>query len=248
MRLLRSALFSMIVVILVWQALVLVVAPPSYMLPSPLAVADVLGAQTGFLARQTLTTLTEIILGLAFGTALGVATALAITVSPRLGSVVWPLLLTLQAFPVFAIAPLLVLWFGFGITSKVVMATLIIFFPIASAFADGLRRTDQHLLEASALLGASRFQTFRFIRIPLAIPGLMSGLRVAAPLAPLGAVIGEWVGASGGLGFTMVTANARMQTDMLFATLAILAALTLILRFLVDELARTVAPWQKETS
>jgi putative hydroxymethylpyrimidine transport system permease protein len=156
------------------------------------------------------------------------------------------MVLILQAFPVFVLAPILVLWLGFGLASKVAMTTIIIFFPVASAFADGLRRTDQEILDAVSLEGANHWQTLVSMRVPLAVPSLVSGLRVAAPLAPLGAVVGEWVGASGGLGFVMVQANARMQTDTVFAAMTILAILTLILRLLIDWLTAGLAPWASE--
>jgi putative hydroxymethylpyrimidine transport system permease protein len=142
------------------------------------------------------------------------------------------------------VAPLLVVWFGFGMASKVIMASIIIFFPVASTFADGLRRTDPEILDAVALTSATRWQTLRYIRLPLAMPALASGLRIAAPLAPLGAVVGEWVGASAGLGFVMVQANARMQTDTVFAAMALLAALSLLLRWMVDRLAPVLTPWE----
>ncbi|RIY00880.1 ABC transporter permease [Aureimonas flava] len=246
MRAFRAIALGLVAGILAWQATVLLLEPPRYMLPPPLDVARTLWTHAARLGRETLVTGVEIALGLVLGVAAGMATALATVALPRFGAVLWPQVLILQAMPVFALAPLLVLWFGFGIASKVVMAALIIFFPVASAFADGLRRTDPDLLDATALTEASHFQALWHVRVPLAVPALISGLRVAAPLAPLGAVIGEWVGASGGLGFLMIQANARMQTDLLFAALAILAALTLTLRALVDQLAPRLAPWAAE--
>lgn len=191
-------------------------------------------------------TLAEIVLGLLLGSAAGIAIALAVAAIPGAMQFAWPVILVIQALPVFAVAPLLVLWFGFGMASKVVMAALIIFFPVASAFADGLRRTEKEILESAELLGASRWRVLWRIRVPLGLPGLVSGLRVAAPVAPLGAVIGEWVGASAGLGFVMLQANARVQTDVLFAVIIILAVLTLALRFAVDQLADLLVPWAKE--
>src|SRR5690606_26601709 len=112
--------------------------------------------------------------------------------------------------------------------------------------ADGLRRTEPEILDATALCGASSWQALVHVRVPLAMPSLVSGLRVAAPLAPLGAVIGEWVGASAGLGFVMVQANARMQTDTVFAAMAIIAVLALALRRAVDWLGPRLAPWAAE--
>jgi putative hydroxymethylpyrimidine transport system permease protein len=157
------------------------------------------------------------------------------------------MVLVLQAFPVFVLAPILVLWFGFGMASKVVMTAIIIFFPVASAFTDGLNRTERAILDAASLTKASHWQVLTRLRMPLALPSLISGLRVAAPLAPLGAVIGEWVGASAGLGFVMIQSNARMQTDTMFAAMAILAVMAVLLRLIVDLSTAHLAPWAKET-
>lgn len=234
-------------VLVVWQAAVWLLEPPRFMLPAPVDVLSVFARQHGFLLRHAGITLSEIALGLFFGTLAGVATAIGTAALPRAGRMIWPLVLVAQALPVFAIAPLLVLWFGLGLASKVVMTSLIIFFPVASAFADGIRRTDRDILDACALTEATHWQTLRHIRLPLAIPGLVSGLRVAAPLAPLGAVVGEWVGASGGLGFIMLQSNARMQTAEVFAALAILAVLALALRTLLDAISARLVPWAEET-
>lgn len=246
MRVLRTSLTGLLAVMAIWQAAVWTLAPPRYMLPAPLDVLLTLAKRRDFLLRESGTTLVEIVFGLAAGAAAGILVGFGFAALPRLGRLLWPLLLVFQALPVFAIAPLLVLWFGFGLASKLVMTALIVFFPVASAFADGLRRTAPDLLDATAMTAATPFQTLWHVRMPLAMPALVTGLRVAAPLAPLGAVVGEWVGASGGLGFVMLQANARMQTDLVFAALVILAALTLLLRFLADELAPCLAPWASE--
>ena len=241
-----TSLRGCLAVLAIWQLATVSFDPPRYILPTPLAVAQALVWRFSFLVENAATTGVEAILGLALGTMAGILSGAAVVGFPRFGALAWPVLLVLQAIPVFALAPLLVIWFGFGMTSKIVMAALILFFPIASAFADGLRRTDAALVEVAELAGASRFQTFRWVRIPLAVPALVTGLRVAAPLAPLGAVIGEWVGASGGLGFVMIQANARMQTEIMFAALALLAAMTLVLRLLVDAIAARLTPWAVE--
>lgn len=246
-RALATFLVGTLSVLLLWQLAIFVLQPPHFMLPAPSDVVATLIERRAFLLHHSGITLLEIVLGLTFGTLAGIVAALIVTTLPVMRHVVWPMILVLQALPVFAVAPLLVLWFGFGLASKVVMAALIIFFPVASSFADGLRRTEPAYVEAASLLGAGRWSMWREIRIPLALPGLVTGLRVAAPLAPLGAVIGEWVGASGGLGFIMLQANARMQTDILFAAFLVLAVLTLALRYLVDELAGLLVPWARES-
>ena len=154
-----------------------------------------------------------------------------------------PVLVISQAVPVFALAPLLVLWFGYGIASKVAMATLIIYFPVTAAFHDGLRRTEPGWLDLARTMDASRWSALRHVRIPAALPALSSGLRVATAVAPIGAVVGEWVGSSAGLGYLMLHANARMQIDVMFAALFTLAVLAVALYFTMDTLLRRAMPW-----
>ncbi len=161
--------------------------------------------------------------------------------------VLLPVMVVSQAVPVFAIAPLLALWFGFGLASKVVMATIAIFFPVASAFADGLARADANLLDLARLYGARRWQVVTLLRVPGALPALVTGLRLAAVYAPIGALIGEWVGASSGLGYAMLLANARAQTAVMFAALILLAAMSVMLRAIVDLLTARLTPWAEET-
>ena len=167
---------------------------------------------------------------------------MALALSPTATRLVWPVLVASQALPVFAIAPLLVLWLGFGMASKIAMAALIIYFPVVTNFADGLARTDPDLLDAASISGASRLQTLHLVRLPAALPALGSGLKVAASVAPIGAVVGEWVGAAGGLGFVMLQANARSQTDACSSPWRLLAAMALLLRAAVDLRRRALAP------
>ncbi len=246
-RLLRSGLVCA-VILAAWQGAVVVLDLPPFILPSPRRVAAAFLAHSDFLMRNAAITALEIVLGLMTGTGLGVVTALAASGIPAAGRVVLPVMVASQALPVFAIAPLLVIWLGYGIASKVVMATLIIYFPIASAFLDGLRRTDPGLLELAVISDAGRLRTLALIRIPAALPGLASGLRVAAAVAPIGAVVGEWVGASAGLGFVMLQSNARMQTDMVFAALLMLGATAVLIRTAVEAATRRLVHWIDETS
>ncbi len=236
------------VLIGLWQVLVWAAAPPPYMLPGPARVYAALIGNASYLLDNALITALEIVLGLIAGVVLGIATALAMAAIPALTRVMLPVLVVTQALPVFAIAPLLVLWFGYGLASKVVMATLIIYFPVASAFFDGLRRTDQGLLDLADLYRTTGYQRLMLFRVPAAMPGLVSGLRVAATVAPIGAVVGEWVGASAGLGFVMLHANARVQTDLMFAALFLLAAMAVILRFAVERLTRDLVSWMPESN
>jgi len=229
-----------------WLAVRLAVLPP-YMLPDPVDVARALVTWRDLLFWSTLTTLTEIGLGLLAGAGLGGGLALAMMVSPVLRRWLMPLLLLSQAMPVFALAPLLVLWFGFGISSKVIMAVLVIFFPVTAAFFDGLRRTDPGWLDLARTMDASPGAMLRHVRLMAALPAFGSGLRVAAAVAPIGAILGEWVGAASGLGYVMLSANARIQTDLMFAALFVLAVVTVLLWWAVDRLLRRVLYWVPES-
>lgn len=221
---------------------------PSFLLPSPLAVATALWHQREILAYHAMITATEMVAGLVLGVVLGALLALAMVAWPRLQPWLMPVVLTSQAIPVFALAPLIVLWFGFGISAKVAMAMLVIFFPVTSAFFDGLRRVNQDHLDLAQTLHASRYTQLRHVRLMAALPAFGSGLRMAAAVAPIGAIIGEWVGSSEGLGYLMLNANARMQTDQCFAALFILVLMAMLLWLGINELLRRLIYWAPESA
>jgi putative hydroxymethylpyrimidine transport system permease protein len=231
-----------------WQVLVVVTGAPPYILPGPGEVAAAWAEHWLLILDNAALTLAEIVLGLLLGTALGCLSAMTMAYFRPARRWLLPVLVVSQAVPVFALAPMLVLWLGYGMASKVAMATLIIYFPVTTAFHDGLRRTDPGWLDLATTMNAGRWAVLRHVRIPAALPALASGLRVAAAVAPIGAVVGEWVGASAGLGYLMLHANARMQVDVMFAALATLALMAVALYFSVDGLLRRALPWQPDTS
>ena len=227
-----------------WQLLVSLTGVPPYILPGPLPVARALLTQWPLLMTHLGTTLTEILIGLLLGTLLGTSSALAMIISPLLKRWLLPVLVISQAIPVFALAPVLVLWLGYGMASKIAMAVLIIFFPVTSSFYSGMQRTHPDLLELARIMGARPLAVLRYIIIPSALPAFAAGVRVATAVAPIGAVVGEWVGSSAGLGFYMLHANARMQIDVMFAALTLLACASLLLYFFVDRLLDRLIYWQ----
>lgn len=233
---------------LFWHLLTIATGAPGYILPSPIDVAVAMGERPGLLMQHAWITFTEIILGMIFGTVMGIASALLIALYRPAKRWLFPVLVISQALPVFALAPLLVLWLGYGMTSKIAMSVLIIYFPVTAAFYDGLRRTDAGWLDLARTLGASKTAVLRHIRIPAALPAFSSGVRVGAAVAPIGAVVGEWVGSSAGLGYLMLHSNARMQVDFMFAALAVLACFGLVLYFTVDAGLRRLTYWQREKS
>ncbi len=231
----------------IWQGVVWATGAPPYILPGPGAVAAALHAEAPRLLPHAAVTALEIVLGLGIGTGLGALAALVMASARPARRWLLPVLVVSQAVPVFALAPLLVLWLGYGLASKVAMAVLIIFFPVTAAFLDGLRRTEPGWIDLARTMGATRGAVLRHVRLPAALPALASGLRVATAVAPIGAVVGEWVGASRGLGYLMLHANARMQVDLMFAALAILAVFSVGLYFAVDRLLRRALPWQPDS-
>ncbi len=232
--------------ILLWHIVVVASGTPHYILPAPARVATALVSHWPALLGHAAVTIAEILLGLLFGTLLGCATALTIASQRALRRWLLPVLVISQAIPVFALAPVLVLWLGYGLASKVAMATLIIYFPVTAAFFDGLRRTEPGWLDLAQTMGGTPLRTLWRIRIPAALPALSSGLRVATAVAPIGAVVGEWVGSSAGLGYLMLQANARMQVDLMFAALFVLALFAVTLYSAVDGALRRALPWQAE--
>ena len=216
-----------------WQAAVLLTDAPQYILPSPWRVA-----QAAYRARETLienawVTTVEVLLGLLIGTALGAVTAIHLALSKTAERLLLPLL-------VFTQARLILL--------KIVMAVLIIYFPVTSAFHDGLTRVPDGYRDLAQSMGARPLRFMRYVQIPHALPSLATGLRLAAVYAPIGAVIGEWVGASKGLGYLMLLANGRAKIDLKFAALIMLACLTVLLHLSVGLLAQRLTRYAEGRS
>jgi putative hydroxymethylpyrimidine transport system permease protein len=245
MRLLRPVIVF-VGLIAAWQALVWLTGVAHFILPGPGRVARALIARWPELIGHAGVTVAEILLGLALGALLGCVSALVIASFRPARRWLLPVLVVSQAIPVFALAPVLVLWLGYGLASKVAMATLIIYFPVTAAFFDGLRRTEPGWLDLARTMGGSRMRILRHVQVPAALPALGSGLRVATAVAPIGAVVGEWVGSSAGLGYLMLQANARMQVDVMFAALFVLALFAVGLYAAVDAGLRRALPWQVE--
>lgn len=222
--------------LILWHFTVEITSVPPYILPGPLAVIETLWNRFPTLIQHAGYTLTEILLGFTIGTLLGCGSALTLATAKPLRTWLTPVLVITQSLPVFALAPILVLWLGYGLPSKVAMAVLIIYFPITAAFYDGLRRTPKDWQALAQVMNASPLAFLIHVRIPLALPSLASGLRVAIATAPIGAIVGEWVGSSQGLGYLMLHANGRMQIDLMFAALTLLALMAVTLYLTTDHL------------
>ncbi|WP_424964849.1 ABC transporter permease [Dinoroseobacter sp. S375] len=238
---LGHALAATLFLLALWQTVVSLTGLPSFILPGPARVWNTWWESRALIGEHALVTLTEVALGLLIGGGLGIFTALSLAMSPLARVLIRPLLVFSQALPVFALAPILTLWLGYGLGSKVAMAVLIIFFPITSAFFDGLMRVPKGYLDLAQTMGASRVAILWRIRVPNALPSLGSGLKLAAVYAPIGAVIGEWVGSSQGLGYLMLLANGRAKTDLMFAAMLTLGVMSVLLYMLADRAARRLS-------
>ncbi|WP_319528900.1 ABC transporter permease [uncultured Cohaesibacter sp.] len=211
---------------------------PPFILPGPYAVAEALVTKAPMLFEHLLVTLGEVALGFVIGSSLGLIFAVVMMLSPAIRLNLRPLLNASQAIPVFVLAPILTLWFGYGIEPKVAMTILLIFFPITSGLLDGMLSTPASTLDLARIAKASRWRELIWLRLPHALPQLSASIRIAITYAPTGAVIGEWVGASKGLGYLMLMANARSRTELMFAALVLVVAMTLLLHKSADLLLR----------
>ena len=230
-------------ILLIWQIVVTLTSIEHYILPSPQRVLLALSQNYGILYKHSLITFSEIILGLLLGIGLGFFSALIMGYYKFARDWLMPIVVISQAIPVFALAPILVLWIGYGLASKVAMATIIIYFPVTAALLDGLIRTNKEQIYLAKIMGASSWSIIKNIKLPSAMPSFASGVRIGAAVAPIGAVVGEWVGSSGGLGYLMLHANAKMQIDLMFAALFILALIATLIYFSIDKLMKNLIYW-----
>jgi ABC-type nitrate/sulfonate/bicarbonate transport system permease component len=226
-----------------WDLLADALKLEPFLVPSPSEIAESLWRDRSLLAENAWVTLGEVLLGFALALALGFCFALLIHLSPTLRRAFYPLLVASQTVPVVAIAPILVVWLGFGIGPKLAIIALVCFFPITVNTLDGLRSVDPELVKMMRTLDASRWGTLTRVEIPAALPFLFSGARVAAAVAVIGAVFGEWSGADSGLGHLILVAQGQLQVARVFAAVIVLSGFAIGLFALLAALERRIAWW-----
>jgi ABC-type nitrate/sulfonate/bicarbonate transport system permease component len=229
----------------IWEAGVYIRNTPHFILPPPSEIVVTLFVKRELLLKHSFVTLQEMVLGFALAISIGVPLAILMFEFPILEKAFYPYVIGSQTVPVFAIAPLLVMWFKFGIASKVVMAAIIVFFAIVLNTLDGLKSTDPDTVNLFRILRASRWQILWKVRIPSALPFIFSGAKIGISISTIGAVIGEWLGASAGLGYLMLYANAQLRTSLVFAAILCLTVLGLGLFAIMTLLERFVMPWRQ---
>lgn len=235
------ALLALSVALAIWQVVVRLTGVPHFILPGPVRVGEALWANAALLGEHAWFTATNLLTGMAAGMALGVATALNLALSPAARLMLRPMLIFAQAVPVFALAPILTLWLGYGAASKILIVMLVIYFPVTSAFFDGLMRLPAPLADLAHLMRATPLRRLFLLQVPNALPALVSGLRLAIVYAPFAVILGEWVGSSRGLGYLMLISNGRGQTDLMFAALFVLASMSMLLFATIEKLAKAKA-------
>jgi len=234
---------AMALAVIAWDLAIRIFDIKPFILPPPLAVIELTVRDFPGLMRNGWVTLQEVLAGFALSVAVGVPLALAIVSWPLAERAVYPLLVGSQAVPKIAIAPLFIIWLGFGIAPKIIMAFLIAFFPVVIATVIGLRSIEVEKLHLARSMGASRWQTFFKIRLPNAMPSIFGGLKLAITFAVTGALVGEFIGTDRGLGRLIVVANGNLDTAGLFAAVAILTVMAVALFLVVELVERFVVRW-----
>ena len=238
---------SIVGVALLWQLIVTLFPIPRYLLPSPIEVGSVMVNLFELQASHALVTLREILLGFALAVLIGVPLAVAITFLPVFEKLFSPILVATQAIPKVAVAPLFLVWFGFGEAPKVAMATVIAVFPIIIDTAVGLRAIDPDMVRLAKSMRAGSLKTFWKVRLPIALPSIFAGLKMAMTFAVIGAVVGEFVAGQSGLGYLIQAATGSLQTTIAFASIVLLSLIGIVLFFIVETFERVFIPWHHST-
>jgi NitT/TauT family transport system permease protein len=236
-------LVGIFVFLVIWEIAVIILDVPTYLLPRPTEIFKTIIGKFDVIMHHTWTTAYEMVLGYLLAIAVAVPLAVGITSYRRFDRFITPILLFFQTVPKIAIAPLFLVWFGFGPFPKVLVAFLISFFPIVIDTAIGLRSISPEMIDLARSMGATKLQIFMRFRMPTALPYFFGGLKVAATLAVVGAVVGEFVGADRGLGYLLLVSNSNLDTALLFATIVALTALGLILFYIIEIVEHFLIPW-----
>jgi ABC-type nitrate/sulfonate/bicarbonate transport system permease component len=231
--------------LVIWQLAALLLALPRWLLPSPLDIGVALVGGRDLLLEHAAVTLLEALLGLAAAFVLGVTIAVAMDRLPAARRALYPTLVASRSIPIVAIAPLLAIWFGFGILPKVLVVILVCFFPIAVATFDGLTSVDPDAVRLVRSMGASGWQLFWRVRWPAALPSLFSGTRIGVSYGVIGAIVGDWVGGSRGVGIYMMRAADQLLTERVFAAIVVSSLLSVGLFLAVSAVERVAIPWHR---
>ncbi len=226
-----------------WEWVVAANDIPHWKLPSPHSIAEELWTSRSLLLRHTWVTLKEVLIGFSIALASGVLLAGLIHRSRTLERVIYPSVIASQTIPIIVIAPLLLIWLGYGMQHKVIVVALISFFPIVVNSVDGLKSADPDMIRLLRTLGASRWQVFTKVQVPNSLPFMFSGIKIGITVSVIGAVIGEWVGSSEGLGYLAIRSKSQFLSERVYATVVLLSLMGIALFLIAGVLERVFLPW-----
>lgn len=236
---------TFVAMVLLWWAIVEVFSIPAYLLPGPQGVFSRLVADSRLLWEHSTVTLAEILLGFGLTIVTAIPLGLMIALSPLAKQVVYPPIMLMQLVPKIAVAPLFLVWLGFGLESKVLLTVLMTFFPLLLASISGFQILDDRLLYLTKSMGATSWQTFRFLRFPSALPVIFSGLKTSATIAATAAIVAEFVGANKGLGYVLLRGTSTMDIELVFAVLVVLTVIGIVINYVVEFWEWLLTPWQR---
>ncbi|GLU48742.1 ABC transporter permease [Nocardiopsis ansamitocini] len=239
-----APLVMLVGLVAVWQVCVRVLDVPFYLLPAPSDIWTAGVDNWGLLWSNALVTLAETLVGFALSAVVGVLLAVVMVAWPLAGRALYPVLVASQVIPKVAIAPLFVVWIGTGVTTSSLIAFVMAFFPVVVNATQGLNSVSEGSLHLMRSMGASQWQVFRYLRLPSALPFIITGLQLAIAFAIVGAIVGEFVGSDSGLGYLLIVTQGNLMTDTLFAALVVLTAMGLLLYYGVELLGRLVIRWK----
>lgn len=234
---------SLAIVLVLWEALVMVFGFPGHLLPRPVAVVYSVIEHWGTIVDNAGNTTVAVLVGYVMAVVFAVPVAILIVISPQVERLLYPPLVATQSIPKIALAPLFIVWFGFGIETKISVAFLICFFPIVVDTIVGLRSIDPALIQLARSMGASSSRIFLKLRLPGALPSMFGGLKVASALAVVGALTGEYIASDSGLGYILLSASGEMNTALLFGVLIVLSVLAMIFFYAIELLEKLLIPW-----
>jgi NitT/TauT family transport system permease protein len=237
------ALILFLATVVLWEAAVRTFSISSFIIPAPTKIVQALVAQWGALMHATAVTAGEILFGFLVSVAVGVALALVIVRFDWLGRALYPLVVLFQNVPKVALAPIFILWFGYGLIPKIGLILVIAFFPVTLSMLAGMQSVDNSLLALMNSVGAGPTEVLLRIRVPHSLPSLMAGTKIAATLSVIGAIVGEFAGASDGLGYTIQFASTQLDTAQVFAALLLVSVLGIAFYYAAEILERAVVPW-----
>ncbi|HIW21564.1 MAG TPA: ABC transporter permease [Candidatus Dorea intestinavium] len=237
---------AILVLLLIWQGVCMAGIIPAFMLPAPTDVIKAFIEDFELLMKNAGNTLVEAFVGLGFGILTGFIAAVLMDLSNFAYKALYPVLVVTQTIPTVAIAPLLVLWFGYEMLPKVILVVIVTFFPVAVSLLDGFKSADPDTMQLMKTMGAGRMQTFFYIKLPQAIHPFFASLKIAVSYAVVGAVISEWLGGFKGLGVYMTKVRKAYSFDKMFAVIFLISAISLILMKIVDLIHKKCTPWEEE--